>query len=343
MADDIVYKADDRSILLPAYRRFLVDPLLPFIPARVHPNTITHLGHLANLTGTALLVGFFPRHGFLYVLAAITLQFYMWCDNADGSHARRTKQTSVYGEFLDHGLDIVNVIYIGYLSSMAVGASPLQWVVIAVIIPGAGATTYFEQTQTGVFRLGALNQVESLSFLAVILVASAAVGHDFWERTSIFGIISIRDAIVLWLCITVIFGMLRATVRVARLSKSTAPLLALFALFALIVAGAWVHAVSPLAAVSLATAANLFFSTRMLTLRLHGERPKVDWPLVAGALGLLTVLVLHRLAIDVLPPPVGAVVATAGCVLYVGWALLHTRDALQRLALIEAAAAKSGA
>jgi len=62
-----------------------------------------------------------------------------------------------------------------------------------------------------------------------------------------------------------------------------------------------------------------------------------------GALGLALVMMFHRLNIDVLPAPVGAVVATAACVLYVGWALLHTRDALQRLAVIEAASAKSGA
>ena len=35
------YKADDRSVLLPYYRRFCVDPFLPFIPAKMKPNTTT--------------------------------------------------------------------------------------------------------------------------------------------------------------------------------------------------------------------------------------------------------------------------------------------------------------
>ena len=43
MEKALVYKADDRSILLPYYKRFLIEPTLPFIPARLHPNVITHL------------------------------------------------------------------------------------------------------------------------------------------------------------------------------------------------------------------------------------------------------------------------------------------------------------
>ena len=135
----------------------------------MNPNSITHAGHLLNLAGTALLIGLWPERGWAFVAAALMLHVYMWCDNADGAHARRTNQCSAFGEFLDHGLDQLNTVYIGYLTAMALGAPPIWWVVIALIIPGAGAVTYWEQSRTGVFRLGLLNQVESLSVLSFAL------------------------------------------------------------------------------------------------------------------------------------------------------------------------------
>src|ERR1700733_12498584 len=108
----------------------------------------------------------------------------MWFNNADGAPARRTNQCSPFGEFLDHGLDQLNTVYIAYLTAMSLGVPPIWWVIIAIIIPGAGAVTYWEQSQTGVFRLGLLNQVESLSLLSIILGVSAVVGNSMWARVS---------------------------------------------------------------------------------------------------------------------------------------------------------------
>ena len=82
------YKVVDRSILLPFYRRFFVDPVLPLLPARLNPNTITHVGHLINFGGTVLLLALWPKRGWPFLTAMVLLQVYMWCDNADGAHAR---------------------------------------------------------------------------------------------------------------------------------------------------------------------------------------------------------------------------------------------------------------
>ena len=51
------YRADDRSLLLPGYRRWLVDTILPLLPARLNPNTITHAGHALNLAAVTLSSG----------------------------------------------------------------------------------------------------------------------------------------------------------------------------------------------------------------------------------------------------------------------------------------------
>ena len=53
----LTYSVQDRSILLPYYKRFLVEPLLPIIPARISPNAITHGGHIVNLIALVVLIG----------------------------------------------------------------------------------------------------------------------------------------------------------------------------------------------------------------------------------------------------------------------------------------------
>src|SRR6185295_18165961 len=180
----------------------------------LNPNTITHVGHLINFGGTVLLLALWPKRGWPFLTAMVLLQIYMWCDNADGAHARRTNQCSALGEFLDHGLDALNTVYIAYLTAMALGLSPMGWVTIALVIPGAGAVTYWEQTQTGVFRLGLLNQVESVTVLSFALTMAALFGNDVFERFSLFGI-SAQRGFFLWCVATILFGMVRGMQRVA--------------------------------------------------------------------------------------------------------------------------------
>jgi phosphatidylglycerophosphate synthase len=285
----LVYKVDDRSILLPYYRRFIVDPLLPLIPARVNPNAITHVGHLLNLVGTAVLVGLWPERGWPFIVAMVFLQLYMWCDNADGAHARRTNQCSAFGEFLDHGLDQLNTVYIGYLTAMALGVPSVWWVIIAFIIPGAGAVTYWEQSETGVFRLGLLNQVESLTVLSIALTMSAVYGRSGWTQWSLFGVISMQKAMLLWSTSTILFGKVRSMARVARVRGLPAilPVVGLLGFGGAVVLATAMGVIDAVAGVTLVTGANVSVGMRMLANRLHGETPRLGMGLLTGAAVLL--------------------------------------------------------
>jgi len=271
---DLVYKVEDRSILLPFYRRFMVDPLLPFIPAKLSPNAITHIGHLLNLIGTATLLALNPVSGWPYFTAALAVNLYMWCDNADGAHARRTKQCSPFGEFLDHGLDQFNTVYIAYLTAMALGASAFGWVAIALLIPGAAVVTYWEQSNTGVFRVGLLNQVESVLVLSVALVVTGLFGQRVWD-TPVFRSIVLRDLMIVWPCATILFGMARNLTRVAAQcgAKTTAPILVYLGFSAAIFGGIVVGVLTTVLAVALATALNIHLGMRMLARRLKKESP----------------------------------------------------------------------
>lgn len=322
------YKVDDRSLLLPFYRRFLVDPLLPFLPASLHPNTITHAGHLLNLMGTATLILLWPRGGWPFAFAALLLQLYLWCDNADGAHARRTKQCSALGEFLDHGLDQLNTAYIALLTAMALGAPPLWWVIIALIIPGAAVVTYWEQAQTGVFRLGLLNQVESVFVLTCTLLASAAFGTQLFEKITLFGV-TLRLAMLLWVASTILFGMMRGVGRVATKDgfRAVLPVVGPIAFGVAISAAAALGAVSTVAAVTIAIACNVYLGMRMLSARLLGRLPRVEPPIVAGV-ALLGGLCVWRLLGQTVSPVVGQALATLSCAVFGAQAILDARESV---------------
>lgn len=328
------YKVEDRSILLPYYRRWLVDPILPHLPASLSPNTITHAGHLINLAGTTLLIAIWPKSGWAFVVATILLQLYLWCDNADGAHARRTGQCSTYGEYLDHGLDGVNTVYIAYLTAMALGAPPLWWVVIVLLIPGAGAAAYWEQSQTGVFRLGLLNQIESLTVLSIALMGSAIFGTQVWEQVAVGGI-TLRLAILTWSLATIAFGIVRGMMRVAKDDLAAVlPVLALIVFGATVAGAAAVGAISTVAAVTIATAINVYFALRMLALRLRKISPRVDMAVVLGAV-VLGGLIAWKLSGGIVSPHAGTALATLACAVFGGQAVLDARDGLQRLVRME--------
>ncbi|MFO0626049.1 MAG: CDP-alcohol phosphatidyltransferase family protein [Polyangiales bacterium] len=286
------YHVQDRSILLPYYRRALIDPLLPRVPASVSPNSITWAGQLMLLAGVVALLARRPHAGPVFLVAAVTLQVYVWCDNADGGHARRTGQCSPRGEFLDHGLDAFAVVEIALLTALALGVSPAWCVALTLVIPTAATVTYWEQSHTGMFHLGLLNQVESTVLLSASLTMSAFFGDGVFARITLAGV-SLRDALCVWTVVQIAVGIARGMQRVAAVAPgafgSIAPLGAFDAAVAL---AAFTGAVSPWHAVAVGAAGNIFLGLRMLVHRLGHERPTADpIALVASAaLGLAAVV-----------------------------------------------------
>ncbi|MFO0589991.1 MAG: CDP-alcohol phosphatidyltransferase family protein [Polyangiaceae bacterium] len=309
---ELVYKVEDRSILLPYFRRYVVDPCLPFIPAKIHPNTITHVGHLVNLFGLVLLLGLRPEKGWPFFVTALCVNLYNWCDNADGSHARRTKQCSPFGEFLDHGLDQFNTVYIALLSAYAIGAPTLGWVAMAILIPGAAVVTYWEQSNTGVFRVGMLNQVESVVVITITLAITGITGQSLWGKEIAFGL-HVRDVMVLWPCSTILFGMARNLVRVASQCgvRATGPILVYIAFAAAIFGSVVVGAVDVLWAVALASALNIHLGMRMLARRLKKEPPQVEPFVLGGAVAVGAIVVWKLLGRPLEPSVVPALVVLA--------------------------------
>ena len=343
----LVYTVKDRSVLLPHYKRFAVEPLIRFIPRSVDPNSITHIGHLICLVGVSILLAFgtsvTASIRLPFIAAVVCLQLYNWCDNADGAHARRTGRTSAMGELLDHGLDMLNTTYIAYAAAISISAPPAWWVGIALVVPAACATTYWEQAETGLFSLGLLNQIESVMLLSTVLLISAIFGFDAWTYVHV-GPVTAQLTVMGFVCATAAFTIFsNATRVVARLGASALPRIAPLVLFDLgVLAAMLVGALSPVAAVIVGTAGNVFFGLRSLAMRTAGERPVVEKGLVVGVL-LVLGLIVWKLTGQPIGHSVDWVASVAATLFFGAFAVANARDARRKVIRLDREAAQARA
>ena len=338
-----MYTVRDRSLLLPFYKRFLVEPLIRFIPRSVDPNVITHVGHAINLAGVVILIALGAGGAPLPLVAAVLcLQVYNWCDNADGAHARRTGRCSAMGELLDHGLDMLNTTYIAYAAAMSVNAPPVWWVAMAIVIPAACAVTYWEQAETGLFSLGLLNQIESVTMLSAVLLLSATFGFGIWDRIHA-GPVTARLLIMGFVTATAAVGIANNLWRVSkRKGIGTLVRIAPLLVFEIgVLLAALTGALAQEAAVIVGTAGNVFFGLRSLAVRTAGERPHVEAGMASGA-----VLVLGLVGWRLLGHPgsygIDVTASVIASLFFGAFAVANARDARREVIRLdrEAAAAR---
>lgn len=304
---ELAYEVQDRSILLPHYKRLFIEPTLRFIPRRISPNAITHAGHLLNLAALVVLV----RGGSPLISAAL-LNAYLWADNADGAHARRTKQTSATGEFLDHGFDLLNATYVAIMTVIALGAPPMWSVAAAVVVPAAAAVTYWEQAETGTFQLGMFNQIESIACLTVVLVARAALG----PLPAMLGV-----ALLATTTLTALVGIANSVRRVVRRGGRLMPFVAPLAFGVAIALVTATGTLGTVPAVAIGAAGFIFLGVRQLHLRIRKEKPLTEYSVIVAA-AFLGAQALH------VPMPyalVGVFAILAFARTVTSWALLTRR------------------
>src|SRR5262245_58845331 len=105
--------AETGSKFEPLLIKTLCEPLLPRIPASVHPNTISLITHgigwmTALLALSSVYLSPFAR-AMALTGAGIGMFLSMIGDCIDGLHARRTNQCTKLGEMMDHWLDAIIV------------------------------------------------------------------------------------------------------------------------------------------------------------------------------------------------------------------------------------------
>lgn len=287
------YRVEDRSILLPHYKRLFVEPVLPHLPVGLDPNHITHAGHLLALTallGAVAAQGSTSKWPFLVV--ALLVNLYNWCDNADGSHARRVGRCSALGEYLDHGYDLLSATYVVAIVALALGTPPFWTVAAVAVVPMAAAFTYWEQAETGVMQLGLLNQVESVASLTLILMLRAALGPAFGEIAigPIPLAVLLLGAVVATAAVAILRALVRVRARGGRLLTSVPPLAFIGALLVAVGTGA----LGELAGVVAGTSVMGFHGIRQLGLRVEGRRSRFETGVLVAAFVVAGITCFHH-------------------------------------------------
>lgn len=92
---------------------WLCEPVLKYIPASVHPNTVSLITHAMAWLTTAVAVASVPlppeRRSMALMCAGVGMLLCMIGDCLDGMHARNTNQCTKLGEMMDHWLDAMVV------------------------------------------------------------------------------------------------------------------------------------------------------------------------------------------------------------------------------------------
>jgi phosphatidylglycerophosphate synthase len=238
--------------------------------------------------------------GWAFFLVPVLVHVWLWCDHADGGHARRTNQCSALGEFLDHGLDLLNATYVICMTVVAFGTPPFWSITAAVVVPAAAAITYWEQAETGVFQLGLLNQIESVCSLSVALIARGLFGVAAMAAVHV-GPWPLPDFILAVVSIVALFGILRCAMRVKQNGGRLVPFVAPFLFGAAVTLAAATGALGTLSAILVGASVYVFIGVCQLNHRIRREKPRPSTGVLVAAVVVFGIAG-YRLRVGPTPP-----------------------------------------
>jgi len=303
------YRAEDRALLLRFYKRLVWDRLVVALPRSLRPNTITLFGESCALLSAVATWGAVRGHRALYVASGVLLLAYMTADNVDGQHARRTRQTSALGEFLDHGLDGLASCAVLLCSAFALRVDGAALTALVALGSLGFGSVFWAQYRTGLLVTPRVSAMEGVTGAALLQLAVAALGEPAWLRWEP-GTPNVACALLVILALCYLYAIaspvLRARRAGARLGELAAPLLVAVGALAYVRLGA--GGLAPALLVALVVAQMV---CRMILLRARGETRTFT-----GPAHLLPLVPLAGIALLGAPPDacawIGAALAFAG-------------------------------
>ena len=172
------YRCNDKSLVTPVFKRWIVAPLIQFIPWSIPANIITILSNGFVYLSLYLTLRSSPViDTFTRMSVASCLLVYLIGDHLDGMQAKRTETGSALGEFCDHYLDAFNngIIVFTMLLIFQV-TNPLIIVIVIVASYLAHLSVFYEQFKTGWLTF------EKMGSLEGVLVATAAISLSCIEK-----------------------------------------------------------------------------------------------------------------------------------------------------------------
>lgn len=135
------------------------------IPRSVTPNSITVAGFLLMVVGVATLI--VVKHPIALLVFAVFSILSTTFDGLDGIHARRTGQTSKFGDFLDHFLDQLSgfLVLFGILVRFDL-FTPL-YVFICLSLTTINTVTFVFKSLSGYLYIGPMGPSTNVVLLAL--------------------------------------------------------------------------------------------------------------------------------------------------------------------------------
>lgn len=154
---------------------FLLGKVAHLVPRSIKPNQITATAFLSTLVASALLYFVKSPVGLLY-WALFNFIWYL-LDALDGIHARLTQQTSEFGAFLDHFLDVISFIFAFTVFALRFDLlHPLYLFVLLVRFTGA-TTTFLVQMHTEKLPIGKLTGSSEAVLMTAVMFSTYYFPH----------------------------------------------------------------------------------------------------------------------------------------------------------------------
>ncbi|KAL0230331.1 hypothetical protein PCE1_003892 [Barthelona sp. PCE] len=184
---------------------------IKLVPRSVAPNMLTFIGFLCAIVYPCLVAvqdpsyRSLPAPSWMSIVGGICVFMYQLLDNLDGRQARRkpkdwnllteddkramkvTSLGSPAGQCMDHSMDALSCNFVMVGVALALGAPPVQIIVIMFTTVVSFAVCNWEEYHTHSLYLGFINgPTEGLLLVSIIEIYSGIAGVDFFYNT-VFG------------------------------------------------------------------------------------------------------------------------------------------------------------
>jgi len=211
------YKVKDLSLLTPYFTKFIVDPLMKFVPWRLPANIITILSNSCILAALILIILTGSVKNIFQFLVPLLIMAYATGDFIDGKQARRTGTSSILGEFLDHFLDIfANGILMTMLLTIYEVTNPALIALYFTISYITLSNMYFEQHNNNILFFEKLGPFETIILFTSLITLGLISSVKHFFMADIIANISIINLFIIVIAIGALFTLIRSIGRTGK-------------------------------------------------------------------------------------------------------------------------------
>lgn len=184
------YRSNDKSLLTPAFKQWIVAPFITFVPWSIPANIITFISNGFIYLALYLTLSSMPvMSSFIRLCIAGCLLVYLIGDHLDGMQAKRTGTGSALGEFCDHYLDAFNngiIVFIMLCVFQISNPYIICFTMVASYL--AHMSVFYEQLKTGWLTFERIGSLEGVLFAAVaIAISGSSMLDSYLANEVVFG------------------------------------------------------------------------------------------------------------------------------------------------------------